>query len=104
MVVSPNTLTVTMVVVALGVALAVYGLVGLLRYLIRRRTRRILDRMMRELFVFNKQDACWDPIGSIDVIGMDVLIAVLSHGGSPAGKLLSRKEFNEIKEKWSLRT
>ena len=66
-------------------------------------TKRCLERMVTELFVFNKDDACWDPIGSIDGRAVEILIEVITKDKLPRDrKILSRRVFDEtkLKEMW----
>lgn len=42
--------------------------------------RKVLQQFVNELYVLNRRDSCWDPIGSIDYKGMNAIIEVIARG------------------------
>lgn len=49
-------------------------------WLFRRSRRHAMRELIAELYVLNERDQCFDPIGSIDRLGMSKIIEVIARG------------------------
>lgn len=63
-------------------------------WLVRRAKREACRQLVNELFMYNKKDYCFDPIGSIDRRGLDNLIE------SIVQERLAKRSVKEAKELW----
>ena len=52
----------------------------MLNLLTRKTRRNALKGLILELFRYNSKDDCWDPIGSIDRLGMVRVVEVIARG------------------------
>ncbi len=65
------------------------------QWVVRRRVRRALREMVGELFIYDKYDACWNPMGSLSKLGMRRLVEVVVRDKLSTVKTkLTRQEIN----------
>lgn len=70
-------------------------------FLTRRRVKIALRQLVTELYVYNIQDGCWDPIGSVDAQGMDTLVEVIARDRLSANsRVLSKQVYDEVRVVW----
>lgn len=71
----------------------------MLSFLQRKARREACRQLMVELFQYNRKDACWDPIGSIDRNGLDATIESIAQGKLKERSVREAKEmFNRRKK------
>ncbi len=69
-------------------------------WLYKRARREALQQFTIELYNYNDKDACWDPIGSMDLHGMNHVIEFIAQGKLKQSSVLEAKHrFKKVKYK-----